>query len=120
MKNTKKAMISCILFTSIFSSCYYDVESELYPASSGNACDTAAANYTAVIQPLIGASCAISGCHVAGAQSPDLSSYAGLKAAIERVNIRALTEKSMPPSGALGTCEQQYLQNWINSGAANN
>jgi hypothetical protein len=108
-----------ILFISVLSGCYYDVESELYPTTTISACDTVKPTYAGVIQPLIGSSCAISGCHVNGAQTPDLSSYSGLKAAIERVKARAITEKSMPPSGALGSCNLEYLQTWINAGALN-
>jgi hypothetical protein len=40
---------------------------------STNPADTAAVSFSADIQPIFTASCALSGCHVAGAQTPNLS-----------------------------------------------
>jgi hypothetical protein len=121
MKNKPIAQFCLALVLSSFTACYYDVESELYPSNAGSSsCDTIVATYNVVVKPLIAKNCAITGCHISGTQLPDLSSYNGLKAAIERVKTRALTEKSMPPSGAISICDQQYLQNWINAGSNNN
>ncbi|HRH64402.1 MAG TPA: hypothetical protein PLI68_13860 [Bacteroidia bacterium] len=120
MKNLlQNRSIVLLLLITFFSACYYDVESELYPATTST-CDTATPTYSATIQPLIAASCAITGCHTSGAQSPDLSSYANLKASIERVKVRAITEKSMPPSGPLSSCSLESIDKWITSGAINN
>ncbi|MBL0048533.1 MAG: hypothetical protein IPP32_10615 [Bacteroidetes bacterium] len=102
------------------SACYYDVESELYPAVLNTGCDTTAVTYITTIEPIITSTCAISGCHVAGAQTPDLSNYTGLKGSIDRVSVRAITEKTMPPSGPLSPCNVLELQAWINRGAVNN
>lgn len=119
----KHTFLYSLLFLGIsvsFSSCYYDVESELYPATTISGCDTTAVTYVSTIEPIITSKCAISGCHVTGAQSPDLSNYTGLKGSIDRVNVRAITEKTMPPSGPLSPCNVLELQAWINRGAVNN
>ncbi len=111
------ASLTLLVFS--LAGCYYDVESELYPAESGAACDTAA-SFATVIQPLVTSSCAISGCHVSGGQTPNLSDYASIKANVGRVRIRATVDKSMPPSGPLSNCSTQALQRWIDNGAPNN
>lgn len=120
MKTTIRISCLCLLVISVFSGCYYDVESELYPATTNAGCDTANVTYSTVIQPMITSNCAISGCHVAGAQLPDLSGFAGLSASIDRVTVRSITEKTMPPSGPLSSCDLTKLQVWISAGALNN
>lgn len=115
----KKISIICALFTaSLLSSCYYDVEEELYPFTSS--CDTASITYATKIAPVISQNCAKSGCHVSGAQLPDLSDYSKLSANINRVKERAVVSKTMPPSGPLANCDIKALQTWIDAGAPNN
>ena len=97
--------------------CYYDVEQELYPSTS---CDLSVTTYSAVIEPIISTNCAVPACHVAGGTSPDLSTYAGVSANISAVQQRAVVDKTMPPSGALSSCDQAKLQTWIDNGANNN
>jgi hypothetical protein len=117
MKN-KYYLIAIILFSISMSGCYYDIDEELYP-SAINACDSIPATYSTKIQVLISGSCAISGCHTANGQSPNLSDYTNLKNNIERVKARAVQEKSMPPSSALSSCDVSALQQWIDKGALN-
>ncbi len=100
-----------------FSSCYYDVEADLYPSTS---CDLTTTTYSAAIEPIMSTNCAVPACHVPGATSPDLSTYAGVSANIGAVQQRALVDKTMPPSGALSSCDQAKLQTWIDNGANNN
>ena len=116
MKLKFKFLLVIGMISGLLSACYYDVESELYPEVN---CDTAS-SYTAVIQPLVSSNCAKTGCHVSGAQNPDLSSYAGLKANAQRVRARATVEKTMPPTGPLNDCSAKALQSWIDQGAPNN
>ena len=118
----KTALISLISFIALLqlSGCYYDVESELYPSSNNVSCDTSNVTFTNVIQPMISANCAISGCHSSGAQLPDLSNYAGISASADRIRVRSITEKTMPPSGPLSSCSISQLQNWLNAEALNN
>lgn len=101
--------------------CYYDNEETLYPNSF---CDTGAVTWSGTIQPLMQSRCAIPGCHVTGAQSPDLSTYAGVKAQVDggRIQARVIqgSPSFMPASGKLPNCEIQKVQAWITAGALNN
>ncbi len=103
------------------SGCYYDIEEELYPDSF---CDTENVTWTADVQPLISSNCAISGCHVSGAQTPDLSTYAAVKVAADAGAILARAINAdpspMPPTGLLPNCDRQALKAWLEAGAPNN
>jgi hypothetical protein len=116
-----KAHIKIILMACtasvLLSSCYYDVEDELYP---GTSCDLSNVTYSGAVAPLMATDCAVPGCHVSGGTSPDLSTYAGVSANSTAVKQRAVTDKNMPPSGPLSSCDQQKLQAWIDAGAPNN
>lgn len=110
-----------LLFAVLSSGCYYDIEEELYPNSF---CNTENVSWSADVQPLISGNCAISGCHVSGAQTPDLSTYAGAKAAADAGAIlaRAINgdPSPMPGSGLLPNCDRQTLKAWLDAGAPNN
>ncbi|NNF01153.1 MAG: hypothetical protein HKN22_00570 [Bacteroidia bacterium] len=108
---------------SIFSSCYYDIEEELYPTGSTSNCDTTALSYIADIRPIIDAKCATSGCHVAGGSGPgDYTVYANLFTVVQngKLRERVLNLQNMPPSGALSSCDQLKIEHWINNGAKQN
>ncbi|MCF8427775.1 MAG: hypothetical protein K9H61_10030 [Bacteroidia bacterium] len=114
-----KRIFGLIVVSISLTSCYKDNEEELYPNSfTGN--DTTTYTYAADIKPLMTANCAYSGCHIAGMQSPDLSTYVGLSGNIERVKARAITERTMPTSGPMASSDIAKLTNWINAGAKNN
>lgn len=112
--------VSAILLLISFNGCYYDKEDELYPNGPGANCDTSNVTYSATIQPLVANRCAIPGCHMAGAQAPDLSTYSGLVNNITRVQARALDLKTMPPTGPISICESNTMRKWINQGTPNN
>lgn len=99
--------------------CYYDVAEELYPAQQTTNCDTTR-GYALRIAPIMATNCATTGCHVSNGQSPNLSTYAGVSANIDRVRQRAIVEKTMPPSGPLSPCDVLALQQWIDAGSQNN
>jgi|CXWJ01.1.fsa_nt_gi hypothetical protein len=114
---SKIILILCV-FIVLFSSCYYDVEEELYPQK--NNCDLSDIKYSTKIKSIVLKSCALSGCHIAGAQQPDLSDYNKLNANVSRVNARAVVSKTMPPSGPMNACDIEALKAWIDGGAINN
>jgi len=101
--------------------CYYDNEEELYPNTF---CDTSAVTWSGTIEPLVQASCAIPGCHVPGAQSPALTSYAAVKAIADDGKLRGVVVTGspyfMPPSGKLPACNQNQVQAWLDAGAPQN
>ena len=101
------------------SSCYYDIESELYP----NCNVPESVSYELDIQPIISGNCAISGCHVQGGTGPgDFSTYNPLKARVDNGTFEeeVISARTMPPSGSLGECNILIIQAWLDAGAPNN
>jgi len=113
--NKKYVLIIVMLAVSVLSACYYDKEEELYAKPT-----TAEIKWSTTIKPIIDNNCATSGCHVAGAQSPDLSTYSAVFAKIDRVKARAVVERTMPTSGPLSQTNIDALSKWIDAGAPNN
>lgn len=115
----KATHISILCFSLLaLTGCYYDIEEELYP---GNFCDTGNITFSGTIKPLIQTRCALPGCHVTGAQSPDLTNDATIKSAADQGLIRQRVidrqPTVMPPTGALPPCELQQVQAWLDAGA---
>lgn len=111
-----KILLSALLFGFIvLTGCYYDKEEQLYP-NSGTDCN-ATLTYNTGIKNLIDANCV--GCHKPGGNSPDLTTYALVKVNINKIKLRAITQKNMPLSG-LNTCNYSKLDNWIKAGALEN
>lgn len=112
MKSKNALFIMIIPFVS---ACYYDNGSDLYPDDQIN-CEKDNLTYDVQIQPLFDKSCTTTGCHD-GTQLPDLFTYKGIMDNLERVRIRTLVEKTMPPSGPLSDCELTQLTAWIANGS---
>ena len=118
MKKTYVVMLGSVLL----SSCYYDIEEDLYPEG----CETAqVVSFEANVQPIVDLNCAVSGCHVDGGEAPGvLSSYAGVKDFVNSGDFESRVFNSpddpMPPSGELGECDQELILRWINQGALDN
>ncbi len=114
-------VIIMLLVSAAFGGCYYDNEEELYPFSF---CDTQNVTWSGTIQPIIQSRCAIPGCHVTGAQSPNLTTYAGVKSQADagRIQARVIdrSPSAMPPSGALPSCELLAISAWLAAGAPEN
>ncbi len=100
-------------------SCYYDNEEELYPVATE--CETDSLNYNSHISSILNAKCATPACH-GGSQNPNLTNFTGVDANKERIKIRSVDLKSMPPSSSTGLtdCEIKQLESWFNSGAPQN
>jgi len=116
-----KWITGCCLLA-LMSSCYYDKEELLYPGSNIPVdCSTVSAKFGADVAPIISSQCATSGCHDATAAGGIvLQNYSQISAAKDRIQTRALTEKTMPPAGPLPAAQINAIQCWINSGAPNN
>jgi hypothetical protein len=112
-----KLVLINLIFVFGFSSCYYDNEEELYPK---NGCNIQNVTYSKEVNAIIGKNCAVSGCHVANAIPPNLSDFNNLKNSVERVRVRAIIDKTMPPSGKLNECDTKKLDEWIKAGSLNN
>lgn len=94
--------------------CYYDNVEELYPGA-GN-CGDVPDTYNTKIAAILSNNCALSGCHVAGAEAPNLSDSSVVYGKIDRIQERAIIQKNMPPGGPLSSCDMKALQNWISGG----
>lgn len=113
-------------------SCEYDREEEEIAVES-NPIDTTttdtttttttppAVTYDNTVKAIMSANCASSGCHVAGGQSPDLSTYTKVNDQSARVKVRAVDLQTMPPGGGTMTAgDRDVLKNWIEDGAKEN
>ena len=103
------------------------------PGISGRTCSSDTVYFANAVQPLLNASCAMSGCHdaVTHAEGINLSTYAGIMRIVSPGNasgsklytIMATTGSSrMPPPPRIAMTSQQLstIQKWINQGAKNN
>lgn len=79
-------------------------------------CDTIGATYNDAVKGIIDAKCAVSGCHN-GSQPPLLTSFSGVDAQTDRIDVRALTQQTMPPSSMpqLSNEEIDILNCWKNA-----
>jgi len=102
----------------LITGCYYDKEELLYPGGTVD-CSTVSATYTKV-QAIMTNKC--NTCHSArsAAGGVVLETYDQVKAHADRINQRAIVEKTMPPAAPLATDEIAILKCWISSGAPNN
>ena len=93
--------------------CYYDKEELLYPSETVD-CNSVNATFTSV-KPIIATKCATAGCHnsASAAGGAVLETYDQVKAKADRINQRAIVEKTMPPGTALTSEETAILKCWI-------
>lgn len=109
-------------FIVLLTGCYRDKEELLYPGSTTPVdCSTVAAKFAADVQPIILSKCALPGCHDATASGGViLQNYTQVSAKKDRINVRVIIEKNMPPFGALLPGEIAKIKCWIDGGALNN
>jgi hypothetical protein len=124
-------MLACLPV--FIGSCYNDKGDKLYPALPTNTCDTSVITYTKDIQPIINASCAISGgCHNAAGNATtgglDYTVFSILQAQatpdliIADINHTPTKgHNSMPLNlPKLPQCDINKMTRWVNEGAPNN
>ena len=118
MKSTHRLLILITLL--IFVGCYYDKEELLYPSDTID-CTAVNATFTSV-QPIIAMKCATAACHNAASAAGGtvLETYDQIKAKANRINQRAIIDKTMPSDKPLHANEMAALKCWISSGAPNN
>ena len=76
-------------------------------------------SYSAQVSTIVSTYCAVSGCHVAGAQQPNLSVFANVQSAASE--IRSRTQSGSMPRGSTLTDEQiAAIACWVDDGALNN
>lgn len=111
-------MIALSVGVMSLSSCYYDIETELY----GAGCPDAVATYNTSIQFIFSSQCAT--CH-SGA-TPDggllLTQYAEIAdatlngAVIDRISRNAGSSGAMPPHGPIDPCKIDLIKQWATNG----
>lgn len=72
-------------------------------------------SYAGTAKAFLDKNCAKSGCHVAGATSPDLSTFASAKAGGPRSQIR-IDANTMPPGGGLTAADKSLFKSWVDAG----
>lgn len=121
------SLLTC--FTGLLlSSCYYDVESELYPPSTATTCDTVNVTYSGQVQPVIESNCYTCHSNAAAAAAGGnvmLEGYANLqRVASEGRLYRAISHTGpspMPKGGnKLPDCDIRVIKKWIDNGIPNN
>ena len=119
MLNARVVLLT--LFSPVLAAgCYYDNAELLQPGSIVD-CNTINARFSQV-QPIISAKCAIAGCHddATAAGNAVLQSFQQISGKADRIYIRTINEKSMPPAQPLSNQEAALLSCWIKSGSPNN
>lgn len=124
----KKLFILSLCFClSWLTSCYYDVEEELYP---GPACDLTAVSFSNQITTTVQTYCL--NCHSTAASGISgggivLETYAGVKEQVDNGKlISAVTHEggaSPMPKGSgskIPVCNIEYIKTWIAAGSPNN
>jgi hypothetical protein len=124
-----KSAINGILLMGIIilllSSCYYDNEEELYPASNST-CDTSIVTYANKIAPILQQNC--TNCHSGAAPSGniDLTTYANVFAYAQDGSLYGSVSfnpnyKSMPQGAPkMSDCNIAAIRIWVDAGAPNN
>lgn len=125
MKNLFSIVLLSILAFSL-SSCYYDIEEELYPAYSANSCDTSNITYAKDIQPMLQSACY--SCHGTGIGlgNVTLEGFANLQAYIADGSLIGSVDHDagfspMPKGGTkFSDCNITKIKIWVREGAPNN
>src|SRR5215218_480901 len=83
-------------------------------------------SYKSDVSPIIGKTCALSGCHVTGFENGDFTSFDDIKKKADSGMLELMiTTAQMPASDTQGpksltACEIELIKNWIKEGAVNN
>ena len=112
-----------LILVSFLSSCYYDVEENLYGSS---VCDTTDISYVQDIAPILNTSC--NGCHASAINIANVSldQYAAVKKFVDNGKLIGVIRHdpgfSAMPSGApkIADCSIQKLEAWLRAGSPNN
>ena len=124
MSNLKKNIsLYSIICMICCSSCYYDVEENLY---GGIACQSTNMSYSQDIQPILRNHCL--SCHNAGSNIGNITLEGHDRLMIHIMNgsflgaIKHQSNFSPMPQGnpKLSDCQIQKIESWINSGSPNN
>ena len=117
-----------LLITFFISSCYYDIEEELYPQNATK-CDTTGTTLSKKIKPIISKNCYT--CHSAANSANmgsgiDLETYTELKKYVDNskllMSVKHSSGVSAMPKGTtnkIPVCDITLIEYWITKGAKN-
>jgi len=120
---TSYAVVAWFMIAITYSSCYYDVEEELYDP----ACDTLNVTFSGTVSGIVVSYC--QSCHITGIANGGvvLDTYAGIKAVVDDGRLLSSVKrdgvaKTMPPTPyeKISDCAIDQIEAWINQGAPNN
>ena len=103
---------------------YENIEERYPPPPPPSSCDSATVFYKADIEPIIDASCAISGCHNQGGPQPALLNYQQVKFYVDNGLFESWVIDQIPYAMPIGTPltseELQKIGTWLDEGACDN
>lgn len=123
---TKFYTITLLILASALSSCYYDVEDELYPAAKTGNCDSIKGSFILEVEPMINSQC--KSCHnnTFASAGVNLEGFDNIKAATLNGRVLQSIQHSsgtspMPQGQAkIDDCLIKGVELWKNGGAPNN
>lgn len=115
-----KSILSVLIFFIMLASngCTYENEEELFGTIEPDS-DPVLVNLSSQVIPIMNSNCAISGCHVAGVQFPNLLIKANIIANASSIKSRTQSG-NMPKGGSLSLAEKNLIKNWVDQGANDN
>ena len=116
MNRISIALAAALSITLLFQACESDSIEDLIPPPPPPP-DTV--SWSMEVEPIISGNCGIAGCHL-DTQMPFLTNHTEVTDNLNRVETRALIERTMPPTGALPKQERDLIGKWIMQGAPNN
>jgi hypothetical protein len=125
-RNVLIVLFSLIILVAVLSSCYYDIEDQLYP-DNGNCDTTATVNYSSTVKAILSNNNCM-GCHSGTSASGgiNLDSYAGVSTVAQNGKLygsiaRLAGYSAMPQGGIkMSNCDILKLKKWIDGGSPNN
>jgi hypothetical protein len=128
MKNRIVFIVMAVLLflVGVTSSCYYDIDEQLYPGN-GNCDTTAAVNYSSSVKIILTNNNCM-GCHSGAGASGGikLDTYAGVSAVAQNGklygSVARLPGYSPMPQGGnkMSNCDIIKIKKWIDNGSPNN
>ena len=104
-----------VLAGALLASCNYDNEEDRFDIQPSEE----VISLTNHVEPIIKSSCATSGCHIAGAQSPDLSVKSNIISFKDEIKSQ-VSARTMPIGGSLSDEEIATIIGWVNAGGLDN
>ena len=117
-RSFKSTYFIWLLSTALLMNCTSDNEEDLFDQDP---CDETV-SLTNNVQPIVSNNCAVSGCHVSGAQSPNLSTKQNIIDRASRIKQRTQSRSMPPPGSGITLTEEEMatLSCWVDNGANDN